>query len=149
MPNKNKLEIISQITDPARKNRLVLNFEEVRRPGREPDARGFDFHSLVWKEKCGRVWKPRIAISKDAFQSGYDHRRWPIGIHSLQVEVGEAIIKVGEECPRNEAGVVRVTYTWRQWSLENNSEIRIIQVCRSPFEEFETSGDNDEASNER
>jgi len=32
---------------------------------------------------------------------------------------------------------MHVPYSWREWDVANNQEVRVIRVCKDPFESFE------------
>jgi hypothetical protein len=99
----------------------------------------YDFHSLVWKSKVGTDWVDRCVISKSAFQASRRQLRWVSDIDSFDTGKGTAVIKVAEESvPITNSGgwTVNVVYSWREWSLLTNGEIRVLRVCGDPFEKY-------------
>ena len=90
---------------------------------------GFDFHSLRWIRgaRCLHY------ITKNQFEGG--RGRWVAGLHSIDAVEGTAIIRVAEyeraTKPR------RVIYSWREWDLINNVEVRYLQTCETPFDEYD------------
>jgi hypothetical protein len=82
-----------------------------------------------------------VVITQTDFQRGTDRERWVHDLHSFDPTTGHAIIKVGEmEVPSNKAGpggLRRCVYSWREWDLRANSELRILRLCQEPFEEYE------------
>ena len=99
----------------------------------------YDFHSIVWRTKDGTNWNDRIVISQFAFQTGYPRRRWVTEVASLDSAQGTAIIKVAEEAPpvaTNQTVSINVFYSWREWNLLTNSEVRVLRMCQDPFEKY-------------
>ncbi len=92
-----------------------------------PDAKFFDFHSLVWQRLDDGVWIDHLTITKADFQHGCSNRRWITSLHSFDPKTGSAIFKVGEEFPVN-ANESVARYTWREWSLNDNTELKIIPL---------------------
>ena len=135
------LEVIREIIG-ERGDQLTLRFVEI--PGRQrfklpglrmPDDKGYNFHSLVWDVHAGSKWQRKATITRPDFERD-GTRRFVIDLQSFDARYGSAIIKVGE-------GDWRVTYSWREWDLWSNKEIRTIKVCESPFDPF---GDSDDAT---
>lgn len=117
----------AEITDESGRNRLILQY-----------ASG-DFHSLVWQSKTGQIWNGRIVITRQDFQRGWDKRRWISGIHSIDPLSGHAIIKVAEGNVAFAEGDVTYIYSWREWDLLQNREVRRLRACDDPFEKYETA----------
>ena len=62
------------------------------------------------------------------------------GFASFDPASGHAIIKVGEMgLPPYDAGpdFRRCIYSWQEWDLLVNSELRVVRVCEDSFEEYE------------
>jgi hypothetical protein len=97
---------------------------------------GYDFHALVWSRKTARGWEKLTEISREEFEKGRNRRRWVSQLHSLNPSEGTAIIKVAEGDAPRDSGSVQYMYSWREWNLRTNGEVRIIRVCKDPFEEF-------------
>jgi hypothetical protein len=118
----------SEISDASGKHRLMMRYVAV--------DRGYDFDALVWRTQDASEWKQRLIITRDDFERGTDRRRWVSEIHSFDPDTGNAIIKVAEgDVPKN-SGTVHYIYSWREWSLLTNAEVRLIRVCADPFERF-------------
>lgn len=98
--------------------------------------RSFDFDSLVWQTNGEGSWHDYIVISEAAFQGASPRTRWVSQIHSLDAAKGTAIIKVAEGDVPAGSPSIRYTYSWREWSLLTNCEVRVIRVCADPFEEY-------------
>jgi hypothetical protein len=129
-----------EVTDSTGSNRLARIDRDVSSAMDSLQSRrSFDFDSLVWRTNAGGTWHDHIVITEAAFQGGSARRRWVNQIHSLDAAKGTAIIKIGEESPPRAVGggiQVDVVYSWREWSLLTNGEIRTIQVCADPFEKY-------------
>ena len=138
MTNAPNIKVSEEATDRQGHERLVLILIEVPLPNPKTRMKAYDFHSLVWERKHEDRWNAKMTISRADFQRGAVHARWVSRVHSLQAEEGRAIIQVGEDGTPNEAGVVRTTYSWREWDLIGNKEIRTLRICNSPFDDFET-----------
>lgn len=99
------------------------------------------FRALVWSSEQGREWVCRAIITQSDFQHGCDKRRWVNALHSFEPATGHAIIKVGEDDVRFGEGVhnevVRCIYSWREWDLLNNREVRLLRVCYDPHEHYD------------
>jgi len=99
------------------------------------------FRALIWSSEHGRDWEWRAVVTQAEFQHGSDKRRWVSSLHSLDAATGHAIIQIGEnEVPFGEgiAGeVVRCVYSWREWDLLSNREVRLLRVCEDPHEKYD------------
>lgn len=126
-----------EVTDSAGSNRLarvdrkVWSVMDALQSGQS-----FDFDSLVWRTNAGGAWHDRIVISRAAFQARSPRRRWVSQVHSLDAMKGTAIIKVAEGDVPEGSPSIRFIYSWREWSLLTNGEVRLIRVCADPFEKF-------------
>ena len=98
--------------------------------------RSFDFDSLVWRTNAGGSWHDHIVVSEAAFQAGSPRERWVSQIHSLDAAKGTAIIKVAEGDAPIGSPSIRYVYSWREWSLLTNGEVRLIRTCADPFEKY-------------
>jgi hypothetical protein len=135
------LKVLGTISDEKGNSQLVLRYVNVDVPF-NPDANAFDFYSLDWEIKEGANWTNKSSISRASFQKGCPRHRWVSKIQSFDHGNGRAILQVGEEKPPNAAGTVRVTYSWREWDVLNNKEVRTIRVCDDPFETLEDNKDS-------
>lgn len=135
MLTNSNIEVFDEVTDVSGHHRLLLRFIEIVRP-RPVGERGFDFHSLVWESRDDSKWKCKIRIRKSDFQRDTQQVRWIREIHCFDPDSGSATIKVAEERPPYSAGTIRVHYSWREWDLVRNKQIRIVQECESPFDKF-------------
>ena len=118
-----------KLADASGRHRLLLNFIEIAHPEAEGQGKFYDFHSLVWESGNS---EERV-ISKADFEKGCERRRWVSELHSIN-SAGIAVLKVGEESVRSQSGRVRVVYSWREWDLARNKEVRLIRICETPFE---------------
>ena len=105
----------------------------------EQEGGGWNFHSLVWQRRDGDTWQERVVITRDAFESGTDRRRWVSQIQSFDSDTGRAIVRVAEGDQPKGARKVHYAYSWREWDIAANRELRFIKVCTGPFEPFEKS----------
>jgi hypothetical protein len=94
------------------------------------------FRALIWSSEHGREWRCRAVITQADFQRGATQRRWVADLHGFDRTTGRAIIKVGE-MDKPCRGFNWCTYSWREWDLLANSELRVLRVCEDPFEEWE------------
>lgn len=97
---------------------------------------GYDFDSLVWESKDGDAWREQAVITHQQFETGTDRRRWVSELHSFDPSTGNAIIKVGEGDAPKDSIRVRSVYSWREWSVRTNGEVRFIRICKDPFEKY-------------
>jgi hypothetical protein len=115
------------------KHRLTMKYAP---SGPVTGGGGFDFESLIWENEDGDFWRERKVITQQQFEMGTDKRRWVNQLHSFNPKTGNAIIKVAEgDAPKN-SGTVNYVYSWREWNLLTNAEVRLIRVCSNPFEEY-------------
>jgi hypothetical protein len=122
-----------EVAGPDGADRLVLRFVAVPTDG-ETHVEAFDFHSVAWEVRDGDAWAARLVITADEFQRGAGDRRSVSALHSLDPARGLAVLQVGQEQPPDARGRVSVQYSWREWDLVNNREVRVIRVCQTPFE---------------
>ena len=106
-----------------------------------PEGNGANFHSLAWAVRKGSGWCERTVITREAFQPPSRHRRWVANLHSFDPETGLATIQVAEGDAPVGARSVHYTYSWREWDLELNCEVRLLAVCESPFDPYEPTPD--------
>ena len=115
-------------------DRLTVKF--VSRGQMPNGGTGYDFDSLVWESKDGGVWREQVVITQQQFEAGTDRRRCVSDLHSFDPKTGNAIIKVMEDdAPKNSIRV-RSVYSWREWSLRTNGEVRFFRICTDPFEKY-------------
>jgi hypothetical protein len=128
----------TDITDVSGNNRLV---QIDRKVGSVTDwlrnRHGYDFDSLVWRTNAGGNWYNRLTISKRDFQGTNSHTRWVSEIHSIDPTNGTAVIKVAEGDAPEGSSRVHYIYSWREWSLLTNAEVRVIRICTVPSENFD------------
>jgi len=117
-----------EITDASGQHRLMMRYV--------PSRGGHDFDALIWRTRESVGWKQRLIITRDDFESGSDHLRWVSEIHSFDPATGFAIIKVAEGDAPKMADTVNYVYSWREWSLLTNHEVRVIRICTDPFEKY-------------
>jgi hypothetical protein len=131
------LETVDEVMDPSGQHRLILRFVEQALP-KAPRARGFNFYSLAWEQRTAQGWIERHVITSDEF-AREGCRRWVIQLRSIEPGNGMAILKVGRGIPPDSAGFTDVQYTWWEWDLFNNREVRVFRDCADPFESFEAA----------
>jgi hypothetical protein len=103
---------------------------------RGPQTGGYDFYGLVWSRKGAQGWEKQTEITSRAFRAGCPHNRWVSELHSLNPTAGTSIIRVAEGNAPPNSGSVSYIYSWREWNLRTNGEVRLIRVCKDPFEEY-------------
>jgi hypothetical protein len=128
-----------EITDSTGSNRLALiDLRTTSLRDLLAGQQSYDFDSLVWRTKAGLFWHDRIVISQSAFQGAGPRLRWVTEVDSLDAAKGTSIIKVAEgDAPEGSPNGVRYIYSWREWSLLTNGEVRVLRVCASPFEKYQ------------
>jgi hypothetical protein len=125
------MRIFGEITDNDGKHRLQLLYIE--------HGKGWDFHSLVWETRDGQAWRERAVIPRNAFESGLDRQRWISQLHSFDPDTGRAVIMVAEGDQPKQSLDIHYVYSWREWDIAANSEVRIFRMCATPFEPFQKS----------
>jgi hypothetical protein len=138
MAPSQKVEVFGTITDETGNNQLVLCYVQVEIPMKGP-GKAYDFLSLTWECKHGAQWIPKVVISQADFQHGYDRRRWVSKLQSFDPSTGHAVLQIGEEGIPDATGALQVHYSWREWDVLNNQQLRMIRECDNPFESFEKS----------
>ena len=123
--------------DPSGQQRLLLLYTPMKFGDHEG---GYDFHSLVWQKKENLFWTDFLIITKDEFQAGIDRTRWVSELLSFDPKTGYAVIKVGEaDNPKPTEKVshtINYNYSWREWNLKTNQEVRFFKSCESPLDPF-------------
>jgi hypothetical protein len=122
-----------EVWDKSGTNRLALIYISTGRP--DPKTEHFDFHSLAWQTKSGTNWSDHVVIAKAEFEATSPRRPWISDIYSIDPSTSTAIIKVAEQTPPTNGRSVCI-YSWREWSLATNAEVRLIRVCKEPFEPY-------------
>jgi hypothetical protein len=125
------MRTFGEIIDKDGKHRLQLLYLYTRR------GKGWNFHSLVWQARHGRAWQERAVISRDAFESGTERHRWISELHSFDSDIGRAVIKVAEGDQPKKSREIHYVYSWREWDIATNNEVRLLKVCTDPFEAFQ------------
>jgi hypothetical protein len=127
-----------EVTDKSGTNQLVLVYASAG-PGPVANSESFDFHSLAWRTKAGTNWNDRVVITKANFEAGGLRPRRVSDIYSLDPITGNAVIKVVEDSPPKTNGTTVSTacaYSWREWNITTNAEVRVLRVCKEPFEPY-------------
>jgi hypothetical protein len=100
------------------------------------EGEGHNFDALVWRTREGDSWVERCVIRRQDFEVGSDRRRWISGLGSFDPLSGHAIIRVAEgDAPRGSRHVHYI-YSWREWSVVENRQVRYICTCETPFDDF-------------
>lgn len=130
MITKTDIKVFAEINEAG--NRLRLNLIKLPPPrpflgfsARDPNCH--DFHSLVWEVADGLTWVPKAIITHEDLETEHV-RRWVSDVHSLNPVAGSAIIRVGED----DDWRGRIIYSWREWDLCRNQQLRMIKECRLP-----------------
>jgi hypothetical protein len=102
------------------------------------------FQALVWTFEANGLWECRVVITRTEFERGAEKERWVSELHSFDPASGTAIVKVGEmEVAPEKAGprgFRRCLHSWREWSLLNNKEVRLLRRCEDPNESYDPTG---------
>lgn len=126
------------VYDLGRSNRLSLIFRRVR--SLRSRTKDYNFECLLWRTNSLGRWRDKVLITRQAFQGGRSLDRWISRIGAFDPINGRAVIKVAEESPtartNSTGGWVDTIYSWREWDLLNNREIRVVRVCKDPFEKY-------------
>jgi hypothetical protein len=101
-----------------------------------PQGDGHDFAALVWRTREGTSWKDTAVITREQFQAGSNRRRWISALHSFDPATGHAIIKVAEGDTPIGARKTHFVYSWREWSIPENRELRYLHTCERPFDDL-------------
>ncbi len=134
---RESVEITQEAVDATGTNRLVL-YNIVGRTSLSSRV-DYDFHSLAWQVKAGTNWTDRLVISQSAFQGASPQRRWVNQIAAFDGSTAIGVLKVGEESKPITNGnsvSIHAIYSWREWSLLSNTEVRVVRICRDPFEKY-------------
>jgi hypothetical protein len=102
-----------------------------------PNEKSYDSHSLVWQRFESGLWIDHITITQDDFQRGNPHRRWISSIHSFDPVSGIATLKIAEGNAPENSGAISYAYSWREWDIGKNREVKVLRLCRDPFEPYE------------
>lgn len=125
------------VSDALGSNRLVLIDRRVSSVSDVVHGhQSYNFHSLVLQTNAGGKWTNRVVITKAAFQGSSARARWVSEIQGLDSTNGTAIIKVAEEEAPTASPMIRIIYSWREWSLLTNREVRLVRICADPFEKY-------------
>jgi hypothetical protein len=119
------------ITHESGTHRLTIHFAA--------ESQGRNFHSLAWEVFAGSRWSDHVVISREVFQAPTRHRRWISNLHSFDPDAGRAIIQIAEGDVPIGVLPVHYTYSWREWDLLHNRELRLLSVCTRPFDKYEPS----------
>ena len=127
-----------EVTDKSGTNRLALVYVSAG-PGPGANSESFAFHSLAWRTKAGTNWNDRVVITRADFEVGSLRHRSVSDIYSLDPTTGNAVIKVAEDsAPKTNGTTVSTAcvYSWREWNITTNAEVRVLRVCKEPFEPY-------------
>lgn len=134
-PTSRRNPFSQEVTHTNGTDRLLLNYERVG--PRLLSSQDFEFISLVWQTKTSSNWVTKITISNAAFQGTNRTERWISGIDSFDPTSGVAIIRVAEaDAPLN-SKTINYVYSWREWNLLTNGEVRLLSICKTPFEKYQ------------
>ena len=101
-----------------------------------PDEKSYDSHSLVWQRFDSGLWIDHVTITQDDFQRGCPRRRWVSSIHSFDPVSATAILKIAEGDASESAPAISYAYSWREWDIKNNRQVKVFRVCEDPFEPY-------------
>jgi hypothetical protein len=134
-PSSYRSPFSQEIVDKANANRLLLEYTQsgLIRFG----SPKYEFDSLSWQTNNGSEWVNRVVLTRAEFQ-GIGHRdRWINGIYGINPTNSIAIIRVAEaDAPAN-SRIIHYVYSWREWNLVTNGEVRLLRSCANPFETYQ------------
>ena len=134
--DRTTLQTVETVVAPNGKERLIRkDWETVSFSNSEEMS--YDSHSLVWQRLNGDNWADYVTIAQDDFQRGCPNRRWIDSIDSFDPKTGIAVLKIAEGTVPENSGFISYIYSWREWDLKANKEVKTIRVCSDPFEPFE------------
>lgn len=122
------------VVDSTGRHEVVL--ERIRAEITPGQFFGYEFKSLVWRVKQDGKWTEKTSITRGDFQLGSKFRRAIVEVHDFDPATGIAIVKVAEADAPAESKRIRFVYSWREWSLLTNAEIRLLRTCGDPFEKY-------------
>jgi ribosomal protein S18 acetylase RimI-like enzyme len=93
-----------------------------------------NFRALVWSSEQQGNWECRAIITQADFQRTGQRSRWISGLHSFDPANGRAVIKVGEEVPIGR-DCKWAAYSWREWELVGNCEVRWLGIGETPSQD--------------
>src|SRR5215813_14219239 len=96
---------------------------------------GGTFCALVWSSEHQQSWESRAVITRTDFQRGGGGERWIQELHSFDPETARPIIRVGEIHPVG--NFRRCVYSWREWDLLANREVRFLGTSEAPVEDVD------------
>ena len=101
-----------------------------------PFEKSYNSHSLVWQRLEESSWTDKIIITQSDFQGSNPNRRWIREIESFDPITSNAILKIAEGDAPQGSNSIKYVYSWREWNIKDNREIKTIRVCKDPFEPF-------------
>lgn len=130
-----KIVTETKVSDQSGKNRLLLRFSERDiSENKKEQIIARDFHSLVWETNDGKTWSQKKVIPKVDFA---EEESWVSDLNSFDSSTGRAILKVAEMSKPDETNSRKCIYSWREWDILKNKQVRMIRVCKDPFEPYE------------
>ena len=133
--DRTTVQTMEAVTAANGTDRLIRNVWETVSSLR-PDEKSHDSHSLVWQRLEGGLWIDHVTITQDDFQHGNPHRRWVSSIHSFDPVSATAILQVAEGDAPESAPAISYIYSWREWDIRNNRQVKILRICDDPFEPY-------------
>jgi hypothetical protein len=96
----------------------------------------YRFDSLAWQTKDPYKWTDYSVIPLKVFRFRNSHLRAVEEIHSFDPTNGTAIIKVVEGNAPPGGFDTGYAFSWREWNLLTNGEVRFIRACTNRLEKF-------------
>lgn len=128
-----------ELMDESGLQKLCLIYSSVPSPADTNVLEHFHFESLAWKSKNGSNWINKFTISREQFENGIPRVVLVSDIARFDPKSGNATIKVGLGNATTNGSTIRedITYSWCEWNTQSNHEVRVIRVCKDPFEPLE------------
>lgn len=88
-------------------------------------------YSLKWERKTEGTWKPYIYLPKNQFTKLFKYGGFFTDIESIDPQRNIATIKIAEwDAPKG--GARSVDYSWREWDIRNNKEVKLTREIKYP-----------------
>ena len=100
---------------------------------------GFDFHSVVWVKLISGKEVEHLVLNRKDFITNPNMELWVADIGKFDSVTGNIIARFGQEKPGEGDYTKTVEYSWREWNLNQNKEVRFLYVCEDIFDKYDES----------
>ena len=112
------------------RDRLLLTWHAAQQ------ARSYDSPELKWETNGPSGWQTKLTITSEDFRNPTGPERWVAELRSFDPRKGRATLKVAEAERSTNWQVTTYAYSWREWDLLTNGQVRIIRACKYPSEDY-------------